>query len=152
MKISKVATALFVAIALGAMMAPAVQALPTESLVSVQPSDIKWTPFTAPGIEIAWMRGDPKASGPYAFRLRMAPGSHSAAHSHPGERSATVLSGTIYLGYGDEFDPSKAKAYPAGSFYVIPASAHHFIWAKDTETIVQEFGFGPTGTSPVKKP
>src|SRR5712692_4088902 len=69
---------------------PALHAQPTESSVSIQPSDIKWAPFTAPGIEIAWMRGGPKASGPYAFRLKMVPGSHSAAHFHPDERSERV--------------------------------------------------------------
>jgi hypothetical protein len=124
---------------------PALHAQPTESSVSLQPSDLQWAPSTYPGIEIVWMRGGPKASGPYAFRLKMVPGSHSAALFHPDERNATV-------GYGDEFDPAKAKAYPAGSFYVIPATAHHFIWAKDAETIVQEFGFGPTDTSPAKHP
>ena len=128
------------------------QAQPAESSVSIQPSEIQWKPFTAPGMEIAWLRGGPTTAGPYTFRLKMAVGSYSAAHFHPDERMATVLSGTIYLGYGDEFDPAKAKAYPAGSFYVIPATARHFIWAKDSETIVQEFGFGPTGTSPAKKP
>jgi hypothetical protein len=126
------------------------QAQPTESSVSIQPGEIQWKPFTAPGIEIAWLRGGPTMAGPYAFRLRMAAGIHSAAHFHPDERAATVLSGTIYLGYGDEFDAAKAKAYPTGSFYVIPPMARHFIWAKDSETVVQEFGFAPTGTSPAK--
>ena len=131
---------------------PVAQAQPTDSSVSIQPSEIQWKPFTAPGIEIAWLRGGPTTAGPYAFRLKMAVGSHSEAHFHPDERMATVLSGTVYLGYGDEFDPAKAKPYSAGSFYVIPATARHFIWAKDSETVVQEFGFGPTGTSPAKKP
>lgn len=130
----------------------ALRAQPSESSVSLQPSEIKWSPFNAPGIEIAWLRGGPMTSGLYIFRLKMASGSHSVAHFHPDERMATVLSGTIYLGYGDEFNPAKVKAYPAGSFYIIPATARHFIWAKDSETVVQEFGFGPTGTYPTKNP
>ena len=39
-------------------------------------------------------------------------------HWHPDEwLTAMVLSGTLYFGVGEQWDESKLKAYPAGTFY-----------------------------------
>ncbi len=51
-------------------------------------------------------------------------------HTHPEERTYTVIAGTWHIGLGDEFEPAKLKAFPAGSFYVLPANLPHFHWAK----------------------
>jgi hypothetical protein len=58
-----------------------------------------------------------------------------------------VLSGTLYFGVGEQWDESKVKAYPAGTFYSEPPKTPHYVWAKDREVIIQTTGMGPTGTT-----
>ena len=66
---------------------------------------------------------------------------------HPDERSSTVLSGTIYVGFGEIFDEARLVAIPAGAVYVAPANVPHYVWAKDGEAVYQEAGVGPTATT-----
>ena len=66
-------------------------------------------------------------------------------HWHPDTRYVTVLSGTYYQAVSDRFDPSLARAYPPGSFLIVPAGVKHFVWAKEGEVIIQEQGTTPTG-------
>jgi hypothetical protein len=61
------------------------------------------------------------------------------------ERAVTVLSGTYWTGVGETFDESKLKAYPAGSFYVIPAGVPRFSAVLDGEVVFQGGDFGPSG-------
>jgi quercetin dioxygenase-like cupin family protein len=69
-------------------------------------------------------------------------------HTHPDNRTYTVISGTWYVGFGTEFDESKLIALTAGSFYTEPAGVPHFIAIKDEGTIVQIGGTGPTRQIP----
>jgi quercetin dioxygenase-like cupin family protein len=67
-------------------------------------------------------------------------------HDHPDERPTTVLSGTLYVGFGETFDETKVVVIPSGAVYVAPAEVPHYIWAKEGEVWCQEMGMGPTGT------
>jgi len=57
-----------------------------------------------------------------------------------------VLSGTLYVGFGETFDETKVVAIPSGAVYVAPAEVPHYIWAKEGEVWYQEMGMGPIGT------
>jgi hypothetical protein len=46
--------------------------------------------------------------------------------SHPDSRFVTVLSGTVYMGFGDRYDEAGLKALPPGGIYTEPADANHF--------------------------
>jgi quercetin dioxygenase-like cupin family protein len=83
-------------------------------------------------------------AGPYLYRVRFPKGRIVKAHSHPDERTCTVLSGTWYIGWGEQYDAARLKPLPAGSFYVEPAGEPHFVATPDGETIVQITGTGPT--------
>lgn len=96
------------------------------------------------------MLGAEKAAAPYVFRVKLMPGAKAFPHTHPDERVTTVLSGTLYVGFGTVFDEATAVAIPAGAVYVAPASQPHYVWAKDGMVSYQETGVGPTGTVPVK--
>jgi hypothetical protein len=50
---------------------------------------------------------------------------------------------TLYFGVGEQWDESKLRAYPAGTFYSEPSKTPHFVWAKDGEVIIQTTGMGP---------
>ena len=96
--------------------------------------------------------GDPTKPGVFVSRVKFSAGWKDPPHWHPDEvRTAVVLSGTLYFGTGEEWDESKIKAYPAGTFYSEPSKAPHYTWAKDGEVIIQVTGVGPSGKTFVKK-
>jgi quercetin dioxygenase-like cupin family protein len=96
--------------------------------------------------------GDPKRSGMYVYRTKLAAGSKNVPHWHPEERTAVILSGTLYYGLGERWDESKLIAFPAGTFVSEPPKLPHFAWAKDGDVILQVTGIGPTGTTPITPP
>lgn len=104
-----------------------------------------------PGAENAALLGSSKAQGPYIERVRFPPRFVIQAHTHPDQRSYTILSGTWYIGYGDTFDETKLQALPAGSFYVEQAGVHHFVATKDEPVVLQLSGMGPTATQLLDK-
>ena len=94
--------------------------------------------------------GAEKDSGSYLLRVRLARGAWIPPHTHPDERSSTVLSGTLYVGFGEVADEARLVAIPAGGVYVAPANMPHYLWAKDGDVIYQESGIGPTATTPIR--
>jgi quercetin dioxygenase-like cupin family protein len=138
-----------VAVAVLSSSALAVRADGTEQPVAVAPDEVQWKPDArGPGLHAAVLSGDPKQPGPYVLRVKMSEGARLPPHRHPDVRYVTVLTGVFYLGFGETFDPSRLKAYPAGSLIVIPANVAHFAWVKAGESIQQDSGWGPTGSSP----
>ena len=118
----------------------------------VMPTAIKWaSPAALPGVQTAWVQGAGDKPGPYLLRVKFAPGSRMPPHSHAEERSGTVLSGTLYLGFSPTFDESKVVAIPTGGVWVAPANVPHFLWAKDGEAMFQCGGIGPSATNFVKQ-
>ena len=74
-----------------------------------------------------------------------------APHTHPDERISVVLSGTIYVGFGEVFDERNVVAIPAAGMYVAPAGVAHYVWAKDGDATYQESGIGPTAVNFIKR-
>lgn len=72
------------------------------------------------------LMGNPAKPGIYTILLKVAPNTKIAAHLHPDQRVATVLSGTWHFGYGDKFDETKFKTLPAGSVYAEVVGQNHF--------------------------
>lgn len=118
---------------------------PTPAVVL--PTALTWTsPPNNPALQAAWVLGAEKQPGPYILRVKLAAGGKIAPHTHPDERNSTVLSGTLYVGFGKTFDAAKLVAIPPGAVYVAPANVPHFVWAKDGEVVYQEAGVAPTAT------
>lgn len=99
------------------------------------------------GIRTLVLKGDPKAGGLYTILLSVPAHTKIAAHNHPDERVATVISGVWRIGYGSAFDESRLKPLPPGSFYTEPAGKMHFAETQDTPVIVEITGYGPSGTT-----
>jgi quercetin dioxygenase-like cupin family protein len=126
-----------------AVLASAEQPVPEPVL----PESFAWfSPPRMPDLEAAWVVGAEQASGLYALRVRLDPGTKIAPHTHPDTRYSTVLSGTLYVGFGGTMDESAMVAVPAGGVYVAPANQPHYLWARDGEVEYQESGVGPTRT------
>lgn len=117
----------------------------------VLPQNLRWfSPPNNAALRGAWVLGADQKPGAYLLRVKLASGGKIPPHTHPDERNSTILSGTIYVGFGEVFDESKVVAVPTGGVYVAPANLPHYIWAKDGEAMYQESGVGPTATMPVK--
>jgi quercetin dioxygenase-like cupin family protein len=115
---------------------------------AVTPDELKWV--KGPLAMRAVIAGDDKKQGMYVFRARFPANFKAEPHYHPDEKVNMVISGTLFVGYGEEFDESKMKALPAGSIWTEPANQPHFVWAKDGEVVIQVVGNGPSGTILVK--
>lgn len=118
----------------------------------ILPDSLKW--FSPPNnaqLKGAWVIGAERVSGVYVLRVMLAKGGKIPAHTHPDTRNSTVLSGTLYVGFGHILDETKVVAIPAGGVYVAPANVAHYLWAKDDDVVYQESGIGPTATTPAKQ-
>ncbi|MSQ98986.1 MAG: hypothetical protein EXR85_06810 [Xanthomonadales bacterium] len=113
----------------------------------ILPVSLHWVGVpNAPALQATWVLGSEQAMGAYVLRVRIAANGRIPPHAHPDTRNSTVLSGTLYVGFGESFDESKVLAVPTGAVYVAPADVMHYIWAKDGNVEYQETGVGPTGT------
>jgi len=99
------------------------------------------------GIQTVTLKGDPTKAGLYTILLRVGPNTKIQAHSHPDDRSATVVSGDWYFGYGREFDEKALKRLPPGSFYTEPPGVDHFAMTRSTGVVISITGTGPSGTT-----
>ena len=134
--------------------AGAVAALAQSSLLQFMPDQIKWAsapPDVTKDAQAAVLAGPLDKPVAYTQRVRLAAGGMIMPHTHPDVRHTTVLSGALTVGLGETVDAGKETRYPAGSFVVMPGGQPHYSLAKDGEVVYQESGYGPTGTSFIKK-
>ena len=82
------------------------------------------------------------ASGDFTVRVKMPDGYRIAPHTHPSRENVTVLSGTLKVGMGDQFDASKMMSFGAGSFAYLDPTMHHYA-AASGETVIQIHGMSP---------
>lgn len=117
----------------------------------ILPETLKWAgPPNNPQLLGAWVVGAESAPGPYALRVKLAAGGRIPPHTHPDTRYSTILSGTLYVGFGLVADDAELVAVPAGAVYVAPGDVPHYLYAKDGDVLYQEGGTGPTATVPAQ--
>ncbi|NNM60075.1 MAG: cupin domain-containing protein [Legionellales bacterium] len=120
----------------------------TTSAIVMQAADINFHP--APGFpkgaQIVLLRGDLSQAEPYTIRFKLPDGFVIPSHWHTTDEEVTVLSGTLNAGTGDTVDKSHSTALAAGSFAIVPAMLHHYVWATG-ETVMQLDGMGPRTTT-----
>lgn len=125
---------------------------PGAAPTPILPDALRWEgPPQISALKAAWILGAEQKPGPYMLRTKLAANGQIPPHTHPDQRNATVLSGTIYVGFGETFDAGKVVAIPTGAVYVVPAGTPHYIWAKDGNAEYQEAGVGPTATVILKR-
>lgn len=121
-------------------------AQPMHAQNAFAPDQVKFgpaPPFLPPGAQLAVLEGDPMgSSGNFTIRLKMPDGYKVAPHTHPNRENVTVLSGTLKVGMGDQFDGAKMMSFAAGSFAYLDPSMHHYAMASG-ETIIQIHGMSP---------
>lgn len=136
----------FCALALGLTVAVLLAARPLPAQNAFTPDQVKFGPapaFLPPGAQLAVLEGDPMAtSGDFTIRLKMPDGYKVAPHTHPNRENVTVLSGTLKVGMGDQFDATKMASFEAGSFAYLDPSMHHYAMTSG-ETVIQIHGMSP---------
>jgi hypothetical protein len=123
-------------------------AAPAEPLqpARVTPDELTWRPAWT-GAQFAVLVGHPEVAGIYVICMRFPAGFRNPPHFHSDVRIVTILSGTLLVGYGEQFDESTMKALPPGGMFTEPARQPHFVWARDGEVVVQIVGHGPSATT-----
>jgi quercetin dioxygenase-like cupin family protein len=99
-----------------------------------------------PAVTTRVLFGDPTKSGLYTIELRVAPNTVIQAHTHRDTRTAVVLNGLWYFGYGPKNEQALVKALPPGAFYTEPAGESHFAQTGPEGATVSITGYGPTDT------
>jgi quercetin dioxygenase-like cupin family protein len=119
----------------------------------IKPADIEWEKVEklSNGVQNYLVIGDPAKEEYYIMMVRIPGGTKLPPHFHPENRTVVVTSGTFYYGYGDTFDESKLNEMTVGTFFTEPANQPHHAYAKAGDVILQVNGFGPTGTTLIKK-
>jgi len=141
---------LLAAAALGATNLAEIRVTPAE-VDAMQAHDAGAGTSGVSGIRTTVVDGDPAQAGRYTIRLSVPANTRIQAHTHRDSRSAVVVAGTWYFGYGSVASSAAEKALPVGSFYTEPGGVAHFAETKDTPVVVYITGFGPTDTVYVKE-
>jgi quercetin dioxygenase-like cupin family protein len=117
---------------------------PGQGFRAILPEEIDWKQFPAfpPSVRLAVVVGLPLEEGPYTIRVKVPRGVKLMPHRHPEDRVYTVISGTFYIGLGDQFDAEKLQAYPPGAVIILPGNTSRFHWAKSGEYVTQVTALG----------
>ena len=119
----------------------------------LKPADINWEKVEklSNGVQNYLVIGDPQKEGYYIMMVRIPANTKLPPHFHPEDRTVVVTNGTFYYGYGDKFDDSKMHEMTTGTFFTEPSDKPHFAFTKMGDVILQVNGFGPTGSTLIKK-
>ena len=111
----------------------------------VQATKMKWDaapPGLPPGGQAALLFGNPAQSGLFVVRFKGPTGYKVLPHTHSGDESITVISGTLHVGHGPTFDTTKGEKLKAGDFITMPKGMQHYIWFSEPGEI-QVHAMGP---------
>ena len=140
---------LFTAAYAAPLLSPQLRLTPSE-IASMPAHDSGAGTSGVAGIRTTVMSGDPTQDGPYTIRLSVPANTKIQAHTHRDDRTAIVISGVWYFGYGPAAVAAAEKALPMGSFYTEPSGVAHFAETKADPVVVYITGHGPTDTVYVK--
>lgn len=99
-----------------------------------------------PAVTTRVLFGDPEKPGLYTIELRIAPNTTIQAHAHRDTRTAVVIEGVWYFGYGSESERTLQKTLGRGSFYTEPSGQLHFARTGSEGATVAITGIGPSDT------
>jgi quercetin dioxygenase-like cupin family protein len=88
-----------------------------------------------PGVSFFVIDGNPQP-GPHTVHTRYPAGHTVGPRTHKSTEHVIVLSGTLLVGWGEVWDPTKFKEVRAGETVVVPAGVVHFSSARE-ETVME---------------
>jgi quercetin dioxygenase-like cupin family protein len=116
-----------------------------EPIAALAP-ELVWQagPPALPGSRVAVLEGDPKQAQIFTMRVELPKGAKLGPHTHPNDERVTVLSGVVFVGFGEVFDVKQARRFQAGDYYVNPSGAVHYVWSEEG-AVLQMTAIGPWG-------
>ncbi len=113
------------------------------------PDKIPWQ--VTPGLDTAFLYGNPNQPGFYVLLFKWKPGNSSRPHYHSTDRHLVVMSGTWWVGDGTDFDLEKnTVAVKPGTYVTHYARKVHYDGSRkgDPEPAVElVWGMGPVVTT-----
>ena len=126
-----------------AQLPPSVVMMTQDEIKALPPLDPTVAPGSPSNTAIVGSRTKP---GFWVERVSFPANFIHYPHSHPDDRTYTVISGTLHLGFGDKLVETRLKAMPPGSFWTEPANVNHFLVTRNEPITFQVSGNGPSGT------
>jgi glucose/arabinose dehydrogenase/quercetin dioxygenase-like cupin family protein len=117
-----------------------------QSLVQAQKSAPR------PGPASVSLNGDSTKAGVYTVQVTLPAHTVVPPHTHRDNRAVYVVSGTLYVGYGEKRDPAALKTLPPGSYYTEPAATAHYTETRDDSVVIVITGMGPSDTHLIGAP
>jgi len=105
-----------------------------------------------PGPKQVALNGDPAKPGIYSVQVTIPAHTTVPPHMHRDDRAVYVVSGTLYVGYGEKRDEAALKAMPVGSYYTEPAATAHYTETRDEPAVLLITGIGPSDTKLIGAP
>ena len=129
----------------------AAQLVAADRAADWDPDGIVWQRVNPDGTKFALLEGTRDTPGvAFSYAFFIPAGVWDAPHSHAATARVFVARGSLRLGYGDALDKGAAKAFPAGSYLVVPAGAHHFD-GSPVDTLIIGTATGPWSTDYVAR-
>lgn len=101
------------------------------------PAGIPWGETAPDGTKYALLEGRRDVDGAlFTYAFFIPAGFWDAVHWHTQDARVVVLSGALYLGYGDLLEVAAAELFEAGSVLVVPAGERHFDGSLEDTVIV----------------
>jgi glucose/arabinose dehydrogenase/quercetin dioxygenase-like cupin family protein len=123
-----------------------------EPQIRLAPQDIQALAAQAaqsparPGPASLALNGDSTKAGVYTVQVTLPAHTVVPPHTHRDNRTVYVISGTLYVGYGEKRDPAALKTLPPGSYYTEPAATAHYTETRDDPVVIVITGVGPSDT------
>jgi quercetin dioxygenase-like cupin family protein len=114
--------------------------------IQIKPTQIIWSDAPSPmpvGSKMAVLEGNPKQDGIFTMRVMIPPYIKIPVHIHPYDERVTVISGAVYVGFGEKLDTTIADKFIEGCYYVNPVNSHHYVFTGSEGVIIQITGMGP---------
>jgi hypothetical protein len=109
---------------------------PSSSLDVWTKDRIEWQEIAPDGTRYSLLSGRRDVPDqPFVYAFFIPAGFWDPAHWHTQTARVRVLEGTLFLGYGEVFDPAALVAHAAGSEVVVPALGRHFD-GSDVDTLI----------------
>jgi len=125
--------------------APAAMVSGAVRLLAGQEDWKQAAPPMPPTARVALIEGDPTKAGTFTMRVKLPAGFALPPHTHTTTERTTVISGAVWVGLGIQADKQHAQRLVAGSFYLNPKDAPHFLFT-DEEAVLQVTAEGPWET------
>lgn len=105
-----------------------------------------------PGPASVALNGDSTKAGIYSVQVTLPAHTIVPPHTHRDNRTVYVVSGTLYVGYGEKRDAAALKRLPPGSYYTEPAATAHYTETRDDPVVIVITGMGPSDTHLIGAP